>query len=314
MNYPENSTTTIATYSITDPDGNDVTWSIASTDAARFSIDENGELSFRSSPNYEAPNDADQDNVYEVTVRTSDGNLASTLDVEVTVTDANESGAITGPTSIDYPENDTTTVATYSATDPDGDDVTWSVAGTDAARFSINEDGELTFKSSPNYEAPNDANTDNVYEVTIRASDDDLTSTLDVEVTVTDANESGAITGPTSIDYPENDNATVATYTANDPEGNDITWSIAGTDAARFSINEDGELTFKSSPDYEDPNDANADNVYGVTVRASDGNLMSTLDVEVTITNANESGAITGQASVEYPEEQHHNRGRLLHH
>ena len=300
--YPENATTTIATYAITDPDGDDVTWSIAGTDAARFSIDENGELSFRSSPNYEAPNDADQDNVYEVTVRTSDGNLASTLDVEVTVTDANESGAITGPTSIDYPENDTTTVATYSATDPDGDDVTWSVAGTDAARFSINEDGELTFKSSPNYEAPNDANTDNVYEVTIRASDDDLTSTLDVEVTVTDANESGAITGPTSIDYPENDNATVATYTANDPEGNDITWSIAGTDAARFSINEDGELTFKSSPDYEDPNDANADNVYGVTVRASDGNLMSTLDVEVTITNANESGAITGQASVEYPE------------
>ena len=78
------------------------------------------------------------------------------------------------------------------------------MAGTDAARFSINEDGELTFKSSPDYEAPNDANKDNVYEVTIRASDGSLMSTLDVEVTVTDANESGAITGPTSIDYPEN--------------------------------------------------------------------------------------------------------------
>ena len=68
----------------------------------------------QSSPNYEAPNDANKDNVYEVTVRASDGNLMSTLDVEVTVTDANESGAITGPTSIDYPENSTTTVATYS--------------------------------------------------------------------------------------------------------------------------------------------------------------------------------------------------------
>ena len=52
----------------------------------------------------------------------------STIDVEVTVTDANESGAITGPTSIDYPENDTTTVATYSITDPEGDDVRWSVS------------------------------------------------------------------------------------------------------------------------------------------------------------------------------------------
>ena len=300
--YPENSTTTIATYSITDPDGDEVTWSIAGTDAARFSIDENGELSFRSSPNYEAPNDADQDNVYEVTVRTSDGNLASTLDVEVTVTDANESGIITGHASVNYPENDTTNVATYSATDPDGDDVTWSVAGTDAARFSINEDGELTFKSSPNYEAPNDANTDNVYEVTVRASDSDLMSTLDVEVTVTDANESGVITGPESVEYPENSTTTVATYSITDPDGNDVTWSIAGTDAARFSIGSTGELTFRSSPNYEAPNDANKDNVYEVTVRASDGNLASTIDVEVTVTNANESAAITGPAFVEYPE------------
>ena len=302
VDYPENSTTTVATYSITDPDGDGVTWSVAGTDAARFSINEDGELSFRSSPDYEAPNDANKDNVYEVTIRASDGNLMSTLDVEVTVTDANESGAITGPTSIDYPENGIATIATYSITDPDGDGVMWSVAGTDAPRFSINEDGELSFRSSPNYEAPNDANTDNVYEVTVRASDGNLMSTLDVEVTVTDANESGIITGPTSVNYPENDTTAVATYSITDPESNDITWSVAGTDSARFSINEDGGLTFRSSPDYEAPNDANTDNVYEVTVRASDGNLLSTLDVEVTVTDANESGVITGPTSTDYPE------------
>ena len=279
-----------------------MTWSIAGTDAAQFSINEDGELSFRSSPNYEAPNDANQDNVYEVTVRASDGDLMSTINVEVTITNANESGAITGQASVEYPENSTTTVAAYSITDPDGDGVTWSVAGTDAAHFSINEDGELTFRSSPNYEAPNDANKDNVYEVTVRASDSDLMSTLNVEVTVTNANESGAITGPASVEYPENSTTTVATYSITDPDGDDVTWSIAGTDAARFSINEDGELSFRSSPDYEAPNDANTDNVYEVTIRASDGDLMSTLDVEVTVTDANESGNITGPASVEYPE------------
>ena len=166
----------------------------------------------------------------------------STLNVEVTITDANESGAITGPASVNYPENSTTTVATYSITDPDGDGVMWSVAGTDAARFSINEEGALTFRSSPDYEAPNDANKDNAYEVTVRASDGNLSSTLDVEVTVTDVNESGAITGPTSVDYPENSTDTVATYSITDPDGDAVTWSIAGTDAARFSINEGGEL------------------------------------------------------------------------
>ena len=115
-----------------------------------------------------SPERRQQDNVYEVTVRASDGDLMSTLEVEITVTNANESGVITGHTSVEYPENSTTTVATYSTNDPEGDDITWSVAGTDAARFSINENGELSFKSPPDYEAPNDANKDNVYEVTIQ--------------------------------------------------------------------------------------------------------------------------------------------------
>ena len=70
----------------------------------------------------------------------------SSLNVEVTITDTNESGAITGPASVNYPENSTTTVATYSITDPEDNDIAWSVAGTDSARFSINEDGELSFR------------------------------------------------------------------------------------------------------------------------------------------------------------------------
>ena len=207
------------------------------------------------------PNDGNADNLYELTVRASDGYLVSTLDAEITVTDVNESGVITGPTSVDYAENGTTIVAAYSATDPDDDGVTWSVAGTDAARFSISTLGELTFRSPPDYEAPNDANTDNLYEVTVRASDGDLVSTLDVEVTVTDVNESGIITGLSSIEYAENATATVAAYFSTDPDSDAVTWSVAGTDSAQFSISTLGELTFRSAPDYEAPNDANADNV-----------------------------------------------------
>ena len=302
IEYAENATATVATYSSTDPDGDGVTWSVAGPDAARFSISEDGELAFKSSPDYEAPNDANADNVYELTMRASDGNLSSTLDVEVTVTGVNESGVVTGPTSVNYAENDTAIVAEYSSTDPDGDGVTWNIAGTDAARFSISASGELSFRTSPDYEAPNDGNADNLYELTVRASDGNLASTLDVEITVTNVNESGIVTGPTSINYAENATAAVATYSATDPDGDAVTWSVSGTDAARFSISEDGELTFRSSPDYEAPNDANADNVFEVTVRASDGNLVSTLDVEVTVTDVNESGVVTGPTSVDYAE------------
>ncbi len=302
VNYAENGTASVATYSATDPESDGITWGVAGTDAARFSINTMGELSFNVSPDFEDPRDANKDNVHEVTVTASDGNLSSTLDVEITVTNVNESTAITGPASVSYAENGTTVVAMYSANDPEGDGVTWGVSGTDAACFSISATGELSFNSSPDFESPRDANKDNVYEVSVTASDGNLSSTLDVEITVTNVNEAGTITGPASVSYAENGTDSVATYTATDPESNGITWSVTGTDAARFGVSESGELSFNSSPDYEDPRDANEDNVYEVTVTASDGNLSSTLDVEITVTNVNESAAITGPAVVNYAE------------
>ena len=77
-----------------------------------------------------------------------------------------------------------------------------------------------------------------------------------------------------------------------------ITWSLSGTDAARFSISSSGALTFKSAPDYEKPNDGDKKNDYEVTIQASDGSLTATLDVEITVTNVNEAGTISGSASI----------------
>ena len=50
--------------------------------------------------------------------------------------------------------------------------ITWSVAGDDGSKFSIDA-GALTFKAQPDFEAPTDANKNNVYEVTVRAADGD---------------------------------------------------------------------------------------------------------------------------------------------
>ncbi|MFZ3583675.1 hypothetical protein ACOI1H_16090 [Loktanella sp. DJP18] len=48
---------------------------------------------------------------------------------------------------------------------------TWSISGVDAARFVINpQTGALTFATAPVYDAPSDANTDNIYQVTITAT------------------------------------------------------------------------------------------------------------------------------------------------
>ena len=287
--YAENLTDSVATYTAVDPEGITFTWSLAGTDAGEFTITD-GELKFANTPDYEMPADSNRDSEYLVTVRAYDGTNYGTLDATVTVTDVNEAPTVTGTTSRDYAENLTDSVATYSATDPEGITFTWSLAGTDAGDFTIT-DGELKFANTPDYEMPADSNRDSEYLVTVRAYDGTNYGTLDATVTVTDVNEAPTVTGTTSRDYAENLTDSVATYSATDPEGITVTWSLAGTDAGDFTIT-DGELKFANTPDYEMPADSNRDSEYLVTVRAYDGTNYGTLDVTVTVTDVDETGSV----------------------
>ena len=96
---------------------------------------------------------------------------------------------------------------TYMATDVDaGDTISWSLEGADRDGFDINPDemdtdatvgvsAELSFKTTPNFEEPTDANKDNMYRVTVVATDaKKLTAMRDVVITVTNANDPGMIT------------------------------------------------------------------------------------------------------------------------
>ena len=79
-----------------------------------------------------------------------------------------------------------------------------------------------------------------------------------------------ARTAPEEIDYEEGRTDAVAAFTAVDPEGHGIQWTLDGIDDSDdFSI-DGGALTFKSTPDYENPVGGD-NNVYNVTVQAADG-------------------------------------------
>ena len=120
-------------------------------------------MTFRSAPDYERPVDSDRNNIYEVEVRPYDGRYYGSHHVTVTVTPINEAPEITttstSATGLRQPENRTSRLYTYRATDPEGSTLTWSVAGTDRRFFTIDERGEFSFKeeNSPNYEIPSDA-------------------------------------------------------------------------------------------------------------------------------------------------------------
>lgn len=72
---------------------------------------------------------------------------------------------------------------------------------------------------------------------------------------------------------------------ATDANNDRISYTISGTDAARFTLSSSGQLRFTSAPDFENPTDANQDNVYQIIVTASDGQLTAQLNLSITVTN-----------------------------
>lgn len=100
------------------------------------------------------------------------------------------------------------------------------------------------------------------------------------------ANRPPAFTSPNTASTPENSTGTVYGATASDPDGNALTFSISGgVDAAQFRITAGGALSFAAAPDFENPTDADRNNVYAVQLGVSDGTASATLDLTVTVTN-----------------------------
>ena len=106
------------------------------------------------------------------------------------------------------------------------------------------------------------------------------------------ANASPTVTGADAVEYAENGQGTVGTYTATDPNGQGLAWALFGEDAGLFSIDA-GALTFRSPPDYEDPGDADGDNVYRVTVAATDASAQrGRMPVAVTVTDVRDPNIV----------------------
>ena len=100
----------------------------------------------------------------------------------------NTAPVITSATTASSAERNTDVFYTATATDADGNTLTFSVSGgSDAGLFFVDgATGDLSFTRAPDFENPTDANTDNIYEVTLSASDGTATTTLNLSVTIND--------------------------------------------------------------------------------------------------------------------------------
>lgn len=91
-----------------------------------------------------------------------------------------------------------------------------------------------------------------------------------------------------ALTIAENSTAVTTVVATDSDAGQSVTYSISGgDDAALFTINSStGALSFLASPDFENPTDADGNNVYSVIVRASDGNGgVDTQTISVSVSN-----------------------------
>ena len=102
----------------------------------------------------------------------------------------------------------------------------------------------------------------------------------------TSNNVAPAFTSAATASVLENATSGVYTATADDADGDAITFAISGgADAGAFSLTPSGILSFVSAPDFETPIDADGNNAYIVEIRASDGAASTVLTVTITVTD-----------------------------
>ena len=421
--------TPLDTYTGTDPDAGapTPTWSVAGDDGSKFDISTNGALTFKAKPDFEAPTDANKNNVYEVTVRAADGDgnrgemavkvtvenededgtvslsrtqirvgvpvtaslsdpdgsisglswqwydgnvnegdltenaiedansdtytpvtadVGDTLTARASYTDGEDSGkSADGEASsvvavdtrnrapvfedqdaeTDGVQNESTTrkvaentkalagsddddaadatdatgdnvgsVVTATDPDPNTEALIYTLGGADADKFRVRSNGQIEVGAGTEL----DYETKDTYMVTVMAEDSfGESASIMVTITVTDVDEAPeimlgglAISGRSVVEYAENDTDAVETYTVTGPDAASATWSLDGADAAVFDISSAGVLTFRTAPNHEAPADTGTDNVYMVTVEADDGTYDATRDVTVTVTDVDDAG------------------------
>ena len=199
------------------------------------------------------------------------------------------------------------------ANDTGGDRLHYTLTGSDV--FEINQaTGQITVAARETPDAVETSGTDTTVTVTVTATDPwgqggtpPGQATQQVIITINNLNEAPVITvGVTRASVDENTAITeaVSTYTATDvDQTGEVTLSVSGTDMGDFEISNEagtrGQLTFKKLPDYEKPVDSNGDNVYMVTVVATDAGvddknkMTAERAVVVTVANIVEDGTVT---------------------
>ena len=254
-------------------------------------------LTLVAAKDFEAPDDADGDGVYEVTAQVREGAQSATAALLVTLTDVYETPlAVTTPGPFTVAEGETA-VATLAASDTGtGGTTSWSIpagtaGGADGSAFALTAEGVLSLVAAKDFEAPDDADGDGTYEVTVEAAVPAAvmaaaqSATAALLVTLTDMNEAPvAVATASPAKVRQGAAVTLDGRESTDPDAGDAltyAWTQDRDGAPRVTLSEASaaEAVFTS------PSDLAAETGLGFTLRVTDAaGLDSAGTVTVTVT------------------------------
>jgi hypothetical protein len=177
-----------------------------------------------------------------------------------------------------------TVLATFSAIDPEGNALTYSLSGSGSDLMTVSETGEVTLVDGLDFEANStltvmleisDGTITTIEEITINVINDDEPATIEATLSSASFAETSAV------------GAAIASINATDPEGSAVTYTLSGTGSDNFSIDASGNITLASGLDYETATS------YELTVVVDDGTYASTEVITVNVADVNEAPSLS---------------------
>ena len=159
-----------------------------------------------------------------------------------------------------------TVIGTVTAADDDP--IVYSLSGTDAANFAIDANGEITVAVQLTYSETYNFNV-------VATAGTEVTSVPVAVTTIPPPPPSPPVFAETSYAFPDTliaAGTVIATVAATDDDP--LTYSLSGTDAAKFSIDANGEITVAEMLAYS--------TTYTFNVVANDGTITAFVPVSIT--------------------------------
>ena len=264
--------------SATDADGDSLTFSITSAPSQLNASISGTNLTLNPIADFNG------NNIGPVTIQVSDGSLTDSTSFNVTVNAVNDAPVISAITNQSLDEDSDKTLS-LSATDADGDSLTFSITSAPSQLNASISGTNLTLNPIADF------NSNNIGPVTIQVSDGSLTDTTSFNVTVNAINDAPVISAITNQSLNEDSDKTLS-LSATDADGDSLTFSITSAPSQLNASISGTNLTLNPIADF------NGNNIGPVTIQVSDGSLTDSTSFNVTVNAVNDAPVFNAQSDI----------------